>query len=610
MSGRPHPLGADDGVRVIRPDDVAALEAGRWLLLGSGPPPTISAYLTREDIEDIEDPASDQLAVLREDGYSGFFVFDDGDFSTEVTADPGQINYIAPASDPTGNSGAWIRVTDSTAATDGISVVTTPLSLTTYDMPSGFNDQLGNTRAVYDGSGWRFTRSRYDVLDFTRWADPADITHWYQDYATGNDADDGLSEANAKKTWDDLVADILAAHTAGDMIVIHLLGDYLGTLAMTAKSYTQFDGLHVKVIGEGPQGFSVMLNMREDKLMAGWNWAAHGSDGAWKSNQATYAGNYPLQFFLGERDDEGRIPCPIVSTGQSAASVETDELTSHWDGTYLYVHLPNGAKPNPFVNWIYSNNSASLQIRSDSGTVLFEHVDFFHGTRGAAGDSLRTRSVTDSNFLSDARLGLKDCYFYGATGNGLGTRDWAVVVREECGAAYCRNDLFNDHANQTTGDKGEYITVYEDRCSGHDAGYAGFADGLTSSNSENGSTVHDGISIVRAGCRYWNNKDAPIADVGGGDSINYGPQVGPNLTGASSFYPAAFVYEANTGEGTGRRMILIGASASDDGEAYSILQTGTAADATIYVAEWQGSITARLSGRIKTWPDGADIQVS
>lgn len=46
---------------------------------------------------------------LTEPGFEGAFVFDTSDLSAEVTADPNHVNYVPPASDGTGASGAWVR---------------------------------------------------------------------------------------------------------------------------------------------------------------------------------------------------------------------------------------------------------------------------------------------------------------------------------------------------------------------------------------------------------------------------------------------------------------------------------------------------------------------
>lgn len=48
-------------------------------------------------------------AMLTEAGREGLFVFDGSNFSAKVGSDPRQAIYIAPASDPTGTSGCWVR---------------------------------------------------------------------------------------------------------------------------------------------------------------------------------------------------------------------------------------------------------------------------------------------------------------------------------------------------------------------------------------------------------------------------------------------------------------------------------------------------------------------
>ena len=46
---------------------------------------------------------------LTEAGRDGLFVFDASNLSAKITADPNQGVYVAPASAPTGASGAWVR---------------------------------------------------------------------------------------------------------------------------------------------------------------------------------------------------------------------------------------------------------------------------------------------------------------------------------------------------------------------------------------------------------------------------------------------------------------------------------------------------------------------
>jgi hypothetical protein len=53
-----------------------------------------------------------RVAVLSEGGREGMFLYRAGDLSALVAADPAQGIYIAPAGDPSGKSGAWVRKYD------------------------------------------------------------------------------------------------------------------------------------------------------------------------------------------------------------------------------------------------------------------------------------------------------------------------------------------------------------------------------------------------------------------------------------------------------------------------------------------------------------------
>jgi len=68
-----------------------------------------SAASTRSQLADIELPVAGQSALLTESGREGMFVFDSADHSADVAGDSDQAIYVAPSSDPTGASGAWVR---------------------------------------------------------------------------------------------------------------------------------------------------------------------------------------------------------------------------------------------------------------------------------------------------------------------------------------------------------------------------------------------------------------------------------------------------------------------------------------------------------------------
>lgn len=466
-----------------------------------------------------------------------------------------------------------------------------------YTLRSTFNDQLGSSTILNGGSaGWRFLSSRYDVIDFTKWMS---VTNYYVSYSTGNDSWDGLSPtftAGTNGPWKTKTQaeTTINGLSAGAAVVVHFIDNVVGTLSgLNYMNGTAGNGKFVKYKGEGSQGFTRYVNMREDRTKASFAWVAHGSNGAWKSNAAGIAGNYTAQFDTRFLDGAG-IPTPIISAGQSAATVMTTEGTSYWDGTYLYVHMVGGVEPDPFNNWLYCNNGGSLSYRIDSGTMLLENFEIFCGGNSGNFSALNIRSVTDGNFLSTGKLGCKNVKFYGSSGEGLGFFDWQVCVTEQCASAYHWRDPFNYHAHQNTGTKGQYITIYEDRNKGHSSGYYGFNYGSPVSNSNNVSTSHDGVSIVRAGCNYWNSEDLTVYDVGGVDSQNYGIYPQGSVDAATGF-PGAFGYEKLSGEGRADAcMLIVGGNGGNSTKTpgITILNTGIG---NIRLSQWAGDPNAGLS---------------
>lgn len=66
----------------------------------------------RTTLANLTEMTAGQPVILGEPGREGMFVFDGSDLSTKVSADTQQGIYIAPSSDPTGSSGAWVREFD------------------------------------------------------------------------------------------------------------------------------------------------------------------------------------------------------------------------------------------------------------------------------------------------------------------------------------------------------------------------------------------------------------------------------------------------------------------------------------------------------------------
>jgi hypothetical protein len=87
---------------------VALVAAAEWYEnIGSGTAATPSTAGTRSELAALTNVG--RPALLTESGRGGLFVFDPSDLSAKVEADTGQGIYVAPASDPSGASGAWTR---------------------------------------------------------------------------------------------------------------------------------------------------------------------------------------------------------------------------------------------------------------------------------------------------------------------------------------------------------------------------------------------------------------------------------------------------------------------------------------------------------------------
>lgn len=71
-------------------------------------PAAANSYAARSDMAAVSAEAG-SMAYLREAGREGTFVFDTSNLATLVTADTAQGIYVAPSSDTTGASGAWVR---------------------------------------------------------------------------------------------------------------------------------------------------------------------------------------------------------------------------------------------------------------------------------------------------------------------------------------------------------------------------------------------------------------------------------------------------------------------------------------------------------------------
>ena len=204
----------------------------------------------------------------------------------------------------------------------------------------------------------------------------------------------------------------------------------------------------------------------------------------------------------------------------SAAEVEAAPGSWYLDGSnVLWVRTADGRAPDadiwPLIDGV---GRASGNI-----TVYLENLTFI----GNAPFWMRSTAAGQT-----PKLYAKDCVFKYATpgiAGGLRIEGVAEVYLQHCLAARNAQDGFNYHALNDVIPK-----VVEIDCVGRDNGPVGAAD------NDNGSSIHEGGTIVRVGGEYYRNAGPNVVDIDGAQSWNLGCLAHDSVAQAASdgFYSA------------------------------------------------------------------------
>lgn len=205
-----------------------------------------------------------------------------------------------------------------------------------------------------------------------------------------------------------------------------------------------------------------------------------------------------------------------------AATVDTTPGSWYTDNTYVWVRLSDDRAADTNVLCMFNNVQASGKF-SGSGTVYIEGVDFVGGWTVGGFYLLATAGASPTGYFND-------CTFKYSNANGL-TAVGATVYCQDCTAARNIDDGFNYHYLSGTF-LGRSVEI---TCTGRDNGLAGDID--------NGSSIHDGGSIVRLMGDYARNVGRNIHDVTSGTTSW-------NL-GCNAYDSASAVNDANWAVGTG-----------------------------------------------------------
>ncbi|MGX7077489.1 hypothetical protein [Globicatella sanguinis] len=231
-------------------------------------------------------------------------------------------------------------------------------------------------------------------------------------------------------------------------------------------------------------------------------WVADGD--IFKTTVTASTDNVPINTGAGE--DEFGISNPHIPV---ASVSEVRNLV----GAYYYDLATKTMYLNPYpeesisdVELFEKTRSRFIDITNTSNNlIIFENLHFINGAY-----QFRPSTV-------DTKLYFFGCKFYRGLQDAFAITGEFTVYLLDCVGAYPNKDAFNYHTTST-----DSLAV-EINGRGYGAGqYKYIGEGNQGQSSNNGSTAHDGMYMLRVGGEYWDCEGPVIADVFNCYSISIG----------------------------------------------------------------------------------------
>jgi hypothetical protein len=176
-----------------------------------------------------------------------------------------------------------------------------------------------------------------------------------------------------------------------------------------------------------------------------------------------------------------------------AATCKATVNSWYTDATTVWVHTFDSRSPDVNVRCYFDNANNGGVLTANTTTTYFENIDF---EGSAANSCFGVGHVTNLKTVY-----FNNCTFkYAAAGNGFMASPGAVTYLKDCVAACNFMDGFSYKATGGAAPK-----AVEINCIGRDNGSTGDLD--------NGSTSHEGTSIVRIMGEYARNVGRNVHDI-------------------------------------------------------------------------------------------------
>jgi|LSQX01.1.fsa_nt_gb hypothetical protein len=272
-----------------------------------------------------------------------------------------------------------------------------------------------------------------------------------------------------------------------------------------------------------PSGFTWIGRIKRQDVSSEISSKWELTDGVYKTTPAGTEGVlFPVNF---EKTDEFGMPRPYMEV-LDLETCKTTKGSFYLDAGSVYC--------NPFddddVSKIDLHTSRRIVdcTSIDGKTVAFEKIGFLADSYGRSRGGHMFNSINkDSVFM------FFDCKFYRGNHNAFSIKGYYSAFLFDCVAAYSTNDGFNYHTSAETSLAVEINGV------SYNHGEYKLSGGNQSTVSNNASTSHGGMNMLRVGGRYWESEGPIVADVNDTYSISIGCEARDVLqttTGTSSAY--------------------------------------------------------------------------
>lgn len=292
------------------------------------------------------------------------------------------------------------------------------------------------------------------------------------------------------------------------------------------------------------------------------------------------------------------------------ATVKTTPGSFNWDGTTLSVRMFDDRTPDPANGWIVGTTFTAMNFATDAD-IAMERVSFCTNGGVAAQAALRFVNVTPF-VANNYKVALKNVRAFGSSGNAFEIYDKKIVAVEDCHGCNVHADIFNFTSFITTGTQAQWMTVYQENCTGHDAGYL-WRQYPAISNSNNLVTGHRGMHMLINDVSGYNIPNGWAAFVQGCYVMMAG--ISPTESTSSGFFQYNYWNQKLAGEGSaGAKLVLIGSNGDAAGltkyhfSNYDDLDTNPSLG-EIHLADWLGPtpLKSRTGTILKNYETGAAL---